>query len=81
MLITGAYALIPTCLAYVVYMVGLSKNLEASRVPVLCSVEIVSASLIGTALLSQEMTFGKLIGILIILLSILMMNTRLHRPQ
>ena len=79
LLITAGYALVPTCLAYAVYMVGLSKNLEASRVPVLCSVEIVSAALIGTVVLGQEMTAGKLAGILIILFSIVMMNMRFHR--
>ena len=79
MLVTAAYALVPTCLAYAVYMVGLSKDLEASRVPVLCSVEIISAALIGTAVLGQDMTAGKFIGILIILLSIVMMNVSFHR--
>ena len=78
--LAAGYGLIPTCAAYALYMLGLSKNLETSRVPVISSVEIVTAALIGTIILGQEMTIGKEVGILIILLSIVIMNTSFRRP-
>lgn len=72
---TAGLALIPTCMAYLIYMTALSSdNLEPSRVPVAASIEIVSASFFGTALLHQGFSIGKGIGIVIILLSIIMMN-------
>ena len=70
----AGFGLIPTSTAYGLYMLGLSKHLETSRVPVICSVEIITAALIGTAVLGQELSFGKSAGILIILLSIILMN-------
>lgn len=79
--VVAGYGLIPTCAAYALYMVGLSKELETSRVPVICSVEIVAAALIGTMILSQEISLGKLAGIFLILLSIVMMNTRVRKPK
>ncbi len=79
--VVAGYGLVPTCAAYALYMVGLSKKLETSRVPVICSVEIVAAALIGTIILSQELSWGKIAGILLILLSIVMMNTRIGNSQ
>jgi len=62
-------------------MMGLSRKLETSKVPVICSIEIVAAALIGTTVLGQGMSFGKIAGILIILLSIVLMNTELRKPE
>ena len=80
LLVAAGYGLIPTCAAYAIYMLGLSKELETSRVPVISSVEIIAASLIGTVILGQEMTAGKVAGILVILLSIVVMNTSFRKP-
>ena len=79
--VVAGFGLIPTCAAYALYMMGLSRKLETSKVPVICSIEIVAAALIGTTVLGQGMSFGKIAGILIILLSIVLMNTELRKPE
>lgn len=80
LLIVAGFGLIPTCLAYVIYMEGLSRHLEASRVPVVASVEVVSSAMVGTLALSQDLSFGKVIGIGFIMLSIAIMNMNFRRP-
>ncbi len=81
LIVVAVFGLIPTCAAYAFYMVGLSKDLETSRVPVISSVEIVTAALIGTVVLGQDITAGKVAGIVIILLSIIMMNLQFRKSM
>ena len=64
------FALIPTAIGYVLYFHGLSKITQTSKVPVVCSIELVIATVIGLVIFHEA--FGKmnLIGILCVLFSI-----------
>lgn len=68
------YGLIPTVGSYLLYMEGLSKNLELSRVPILASIETVVATLIGVLLFNEKIAFINILGIICLLFSIAMMN-------
>ncbi|MGC2873212.1 DMT family transporter [Ihubacter sp. mB4P-1] len=71
-----AYGLITAVVAYFVYMRGLSMNLETSKVPVIASVETVVAAIIGFAVFQEDISFGKVVGIGLVLASIAIMNLR-----
>lgn len=73
-LAAAGYGLIPTAAAYIAYSVGLEKRLETSKVPIMASIEVVSAAVIGVIALSQELSSGKLVGIAVLLMSIVLMN-------
>ena len=70
----GGFGLIPTALAYIVYMTGLSSGVEASKVPVVASFETVTTVLIGIALYGESADPIKLAGICLVLASIAVMN-------
>ncbi len=71
-----AYGLITAVVAYFIYMRGLSMNLETSKVPVIASVETVVAAIIGFAVFQEDISFGKVVGIGLVLASIAIMNLR-----
>ena len=71
------YGLVPTSGSYGFYLYGMSRGLETSRVPVVCSVETVVAALLGFALFQEAAGIWKLAGIGLVLLSIFIMN----RPE
>ncbi len=75
------YCIIPTMLAYSIYMLGLSKNLEASRVPVAASVETAAAAIFGTIVLGQSCGVLRVVGIMMVFTSIIMMNSSLRLPR
>ncbi|MGN1381562.1 MAG: DMT family transporter [Eubacterium sp.] len=77
-LIVG-YGLIPTAFGYIVYFSGLGKVKETSIVPILTSIETVTAAVIGVMAFHDAFSPGKAVGILFVVGSIVVMNLRL--PQ
>lgn len=73
----AGFGLIPTALAYVTYMQGLSKGLETSKVPVIASVETVATALLGIGLYAEPAGAIKVFGIVLVLASIVVMNADL----
>ncbi len=67
------YGLIPTALAYLVYYIGLDRVADTSRVPVIASIEPVSAVLIGMLVYGEEIGAGNFIGVAVVLISIIIM--------
>lgn len=68
------YGLIPTALAYYLYMMGLTKPVEASKVPVVASVETVIAALIGIVIFAEIFGIYKFIGILLVMISVVLIS-------
>jgi drug/metabolite transporter (DMT)-like permease len=69
------FGLIPTAVAYVLYMQGLSMGLETSKVPVVMSFETVVTVLLGIGVYAEPAGAIKVLGIVLVLASILIMNT------
>lgn len=69
-----AFGLVPTALAYIFYMSGLSMGLEASKVPVVASFETVATVMVGILLYGEASGAIKIVGICLVLLSIFVMN-------
>ena len=70
------FALIPTAIAYLLYFVGISGLTESSKVPVLCSLELVVAAILGAAVFSERISVGMAAGIGMIFVSIIVINRR-----
>ena len=68
------FGLIATALAYALYFSGLSGIRQTSKVPVVASVELVVATIIGSYAFSEKITVIKGIGILLVLFSILLFS-------
>lgn len=66
--------LVSAVIPYMLFMSGLSKPIEASKVNVIASMEVVVASLIGVYLFSEFFNIWKLFGMLLVLISIFVMN-------
>ncbi|WP_313342002.1 EamA family transporter [Sedimentibacter sp.] len=75
------YGLIPTVGSYLLYMGGLGKNLEISKVPIIASVETVVATLIGVFVFKEKLNFINVLGIIILLSSIVIMNMKLKENE
>ena len=75
----AGFGLIPTALAYVFYMQGLSLGLETSKVPVIASFETVATVLVGICIYAESAGAVKMLGILLVLGSIVIMNTDFSR--
>ncbi len=71
-----AFGLIATALAYSFYFSGLSKITETSKVPVVASVELVVATILGVLVFSESLTGIKILGIVLVLLSILLFSRK-----
>jgi drug/metabolite transporter (DMT)-like permease len=67
------YALIPTSIAYVVYYIGLGKVRDTGKVPVIASIEPVTAVAIGIALYGERIGAVNFTGIAVVLISIIIM--------
>ena len=67
------YGLIPTAFAYLVYYIGLSKIRDTSKVPVIASIEPVTAIIIGTVLYGEKIGAANFIGVAVVLISIIIM--------
>ena len=70
------FGLIATALANIIYFSGLSKITEPSKVPVIASIELVVATFIGVFVFSENMTAIKIIGVLLVLLSIVLFSRK-----
>ena len=68
--------IVPSAMAYSAYYSGLSKISETSKVPVFASVETIVAALIGLAAFGQSIGPGKILGIALVLVSIVVMNRK-----
>jgi len=75
------YGLIPTVGSYLLYMGGLSKNIEISRAPVIASVETVVATLIGVFVFKERLALINVLGIACLLISIAVMNMRFNEED
>ena len=73
------FGLIPTAVAYILYMQGLSMGLETSKVPVVMSFETVVTVLVGIGVYAEPAGAIKVLGIVLVLASILIMNTDFSR--
>ena len=69
------FGLIPTAVAYILYMQGLSMGLETSKVPVVMSFETVVTVLLGIGVYAEPAGAIKVLGIVLVLASIVIMNT------
>ena len=67
------YALIPTSIAYLVYYIGLMNIHDTSRVPVIASVEPVTAVLLGMMVWGEKIAPANFIGVAVVLISIIIM--------
>lgn len=70
------YVLIPTAIGYIFYYEGLKHITESSKVPVIASVEVIVASLIGVVWYREHLGFISFLGIVAVLLSIILMNQK-----
>ncbi len=66
--------LVSAVIPYMLFMTGLSKPIEASKVNVIASMEVVVAALIGVNVFHESMNGWKLAGMAMVLCSILIMN-------
>lgn len=69
-------ALITGALANLFYLKGLSTNIDASKAPIISSVEVIVASLMGVVLFGEGMNWVGLLGIGLMLGSIYLMNMK-----
>lgn len=67
LLLFFGFGLIPTAVAYVLYMQGLSMGLETSKVPVVMSFETVVTVLVGIGVYAEPAGAGKVLGIVLVL--------------
>lgn len=70
------FGLIATALAYSFYFSGLTWIRQTSKVPVVASIELVVATIIGVFAFSEGITAVKIIGIIMVLFSILLFSSR-----
>lgn len=70
------YALIPTAIGSIFYYEGLKHISESSKVPVIASMEVIVASLIGVVWYREHLGFISFLGIVAVLLSIVLMNQK-----
>ena len=68
------YGLVPTSLAYVVYYNSLKLIHDTGKVPVIASVEPVTAVLIGSIIYSEEIGTANFIGVAVVMISIIIMS-------
>lgn len=66
--------LVSAVIPYMLFMSGLSKPIEASKVNVIASMEVVVASLVGVYLFNEFFNAWKFFGMLLVLISIFVMN-------
>lgn len=66
------FAVIPTALAYIIYYKGLERVKSTARVPVVASIEPVTAALIGVMLYHEALGAANLAGIVLVIISIML---------
>ena len=70
-------ALFTGLLANLLFLKGLSMNVDASKVTIISSGEVVIATLTGVLLLNEKINFIGFMGIIIMLVSIVLMNVNI----
>ena len=73
-LLGAGIGLCGTVLPYIFYMTGLTRPVEASKVPLIASVETVVAALLGVLLFHEAFGIAKLTGIILVFLSVAVIN-------
>ena len=68
------YALIPTAIGYLFYYQGVQQVQESSKVPVIASMETVTAAILGVLILSEKLTVIHYLGIVVVMISIVLMQ-------
>ena len=68
------FALIPTTIAYLLYFSGIQGLKETSKVPVLCSLELITATLIGVLFFREDFPLISMAGTAMIFASIVLMS-------
>lgn len=69
-----ANAFITGALSNLLYLMGLATPIDASKAPVISSVEVIVASLLGVALFNEPMNWIGVLGIALMLVSIVVIN-------
>ena len=75
------YALIPTAIGYLFYYQGVQQIRESSKVPVIASMETVTAAILGVLVLGEKLTVPHYLGIVIVMASIVLMQQRKTIPD
>ncbi len=70
------FGLIATALAYALYFSGLSRITQTSKVPVVASIELVVATILGVIAFHESVTVIKILGILLVLFSIVLFSRK-----
>ena len=65
------YGLIPTTFAYMVYYIGMKRINDTSKVPVIASIEPVTAVLLGMLIYNEQLGTVNFIGVAVVLFSII----------
>lgn len=68
------YALIPTAIGYLFYYQGVKRLAETSKVPVIASMETVTAALLGVLILGEQLSVVHYLGIAVVMASIVLMQ-------
>lgn len=68
-------AVITGALGNLLYLKGLSTNIDASKAPIISSVEVIVATLMGVFIFSESMNWIGLMGMALMLASIYLMNS------
>ena len=68
------YALIPTAIGYLFYYRGVQQMRESSKVPVIASMETVTAAILGVLVLAEKLTVMHYLGIAVVMVSIVSMQ-------
>lgn len=75
------YAMLPTIIAYLLYYRGVQIVTESSKVPVLASVEMIVAGILGVLFFQERLHAINFIGIGCVLLSIVLMNAKIKERK
>lgn len=75
------YALIPTAIGYLFYYQGVQQIQESSKVPVIASMETVTAAILGVLVLGEKLTVLHYLGIVVVMVSIVLMQQRKAAPD
>ena len=70
------YALIPTAIGYLFYYQGVQQIRESSKVPVIASMETVTAAVLGVLVLGEKLTILHYLGIVVVMASIVLMQQK-----
>jgi len=70
------YALIPTAIGYLFYYQGVQRMRESSKVPVIASMETVTAAVLGVLVLGEKLSVMHYLGIAVVMFSIVLMQRR-----